>query len=224
VVRAARRANLDVRIATSGNCPFVDLSVLRERRHREMDACRRFYARSLKALVRSRPNLVVMAARTDEYLRSASFGLANRGADTHSNQTGAKERLWYQGLKSTLDHLNDRGIPVVVVHPVPELPTSVADCAVVRILTRSCTGSTARATDDERRQIAVDIEDNATTAAPDAWTIDLQNRLCDADRCEGMRGDTILYRDSSHLSVDATPRLTGAFYRAIVDYARPPAP
>ena len=149
VVRAAQRANLQARISTKAYCPFIDLSVLRDDRTWEQKECRDLYERNLATLVRSRPNLVVLAARTDMYLDGSEFGLARTDTGSHVHGTAAKERLWSQGLQSTIRRLNRDGIAVVVVHPVPELPYSVDDCAVIRILTKSCASSIARSDVDQ---------------------------------------------------------------------------
>ena len=123
VVRAAKRANLQARISTKAYCPFIDLSVLRDEKTWEQKECRVLYERNLATLVRSRPSLVIVAARTDMYLDGSEFGLARTDTGTHVHRTAAKERLWSQGLQSTIRRLNGDGIPVIVVHPVPELPT-----------------------------------------------------------------------------------------------------
>ncbi len=220
VLRAARRAGFELRIATIGHCPFADLSVLREGRRHEMDDCRRFYNRSLEAVLRLRPSLVITSARADHYIGQDSFGLAGPGG-SHAYGTDEKQDLWYQGVTSTLGRLNAAGIPVAVVHPLPIPPYSVGDCAVVRLLTESCAPSTGRDAVDRHLQRSVDTETRAVAALPAAWAIDFRNRLCDRARCAALRGDTLLYRDRFHLSVDGALLLSDDFHRAILAYARP---
>jgi peptidoglycan/LPS O-acetylase OafA/YrhL len=220
VVRAATRAGFRVRIATTGDCPFIDLSVLREDRAREMKLCRSFYDHNLEAILQLRPSLVITAARTDGYLDSATMGLAYSGGP-RSYRPGEKQRLWYQGLASTMGRLNHAGIPVVIVHPVPEFSYSVADCAVIRILTRSCESTIARGTADTQLQSSILTETRAAAALPDVFTLDPLKTLCGRDRCKAQRGGTLLYRDKSHLAVDGALTLENAFHQAIVAHAAP---
>ena len=226
VVRAANRAGFDVSIVTLNGCPFVDLWKSVARRDlssipgASKDLCRRFYSGSLKALVRLRPSLVITAARTDNYFAQPSVGLG-RSRDAITYLASAKARLWYQGLASTLRRLNDAGIPVVVAHPVPVQPVSASTCAVIRILTASCTISVSRTKVDESLRRAISAENRAIATVTTAWAIDFENQLCDRDRCEGMRGGTPLYRDRNHLSVDGALSLTDPFYKAIAAHARP---
>jgi hypothetical protein len=228
VVRAGNRAGFDVTIKVISSCPFVDLSVVYAERQpgfsdprQEMASCRRFYVRTLDALVRLRPNVVVTSARADAYIGRAVIGLGSPNGDiTHLAQ--AKGQLYSQGLASTLRRLNDAGVPVVIVHPVPVVQSnSVYECAVIRILTESCVRSVARSAVDQSLQPSVDAGNRAVRTAPAAWALDFRNRLCNRDRCTGKHGNTLLYRDKNHLSVDGALELTNEFYRAILAHARP---
>jgi len=166
------------------------------------------------------PNLVITAARTDKYIDTPQIGLGKPGSNIVYTPN-ADARLWSQGLASTLRRLNRAGIPVVIVHPVPVVsPVSISNCAAIRILTKTCTSSAARTAVEHDLRSSVDAEDRAAAAAPKAWTIDLTNQLCGPDRCPTTRSGTVLYRDSTHLSVDGALALTNTFYRAILAHAR----
>ena len=52
---------------------------------------------------------------------------------------GRKAVLWQAGLTRVLGRLSGAGIPVLVVHPTPSLP-SPGDCAILRLLLRDCAG------------------------------------------------------------------------------------
>lgn len=220
VARAARRADLQAKIVTKPYCPFLDVTVLRDKRDWEARDCRTFYERNMRTLIATKPTLVIVAARTDEYLKSRAFRMDDPDGGGFTNTRAAKERLWYQGLRATVNELNDNDIPVVIVHPVPALRYSVNDCAVIRILTRSCANSVNRSAANARLRDAIDIEDNAAAPNPTSTTLDTQPDLCDLTRCRGIEDGELLYRDSTHLSVAAAARLTETFYSAIVDNAR----
>jgi len=50
----------------------------------------------------------------------------------------AKARLWRLTLGAELRTLNKAGVPVLLFNPVPVLPTDPSTCAVVRVLTGTC--------------------------------------------------------------------------------------
>jgi SGNH domain (fused to AT3 domains) len=170
-VRASRRVGLDATVATLSSCPFVDLRVVGPTIG-EAD-CHRFVEASLAELVRLRPRVVVIAARTDRYVESSDFGLATaRGAVTYSPD--AKARLWQQGFESLLRVLGRAGIPAVVVHPVPSFSIDPGDCAVVRVLTGTCGDSRARAAVDRELRRSLRAEVAAVADAPGASAADFE--------------------------------------------------
>ena len=60
----------------------------------------------------------------------------------------------------------------------------------------------------------------AIAAVSNMSALDFEETLCGRDRCSTSRGDTILYRDGEHLSVDGALLLADGFYQAIVAHAR----
>ena len=139
--RSPRRGRLDRRLerrpvhravrvrgeAAAGERDGRDLSELPVRRptgrgdeQRRARTARSFDSGSLRELRARPPRLVVIAARTDRYLEGSAFGLARPGGGL-SYSPEQKAELWRQGLGSFLRRLTRAGVPVVVVHPVPDL-------------------------------------------------------------------------------------------------------
>ena len=112
------------------------------------------------------------------------------------------------------------GVPVLVVHPVPQFPQAPDECTTLTILTDGCATTVARQVVDDRLLRAKQAEREAALAVPDDSTIDFEDAICLGDRCSTSRGGTILYRDADHLSVDGALALTDDFYRAILARAR----
>jgi len=212
VVRAGNQAGYDVTVATAASCPPIGVAVTRERG--EVRGCTGFVSGSMRWLERTRPSLVVLAARTDWYLTTPTTSLAG------AHDAAGKARLWERSLRRTLARLNGARIPVVVVHPVPELPRAPARCAVVRILAETCESSVALAVADARRRLAVDVEAAAAAASRSSWTLDFAGVICRGGRCETARDGIVQYRDSIHLTVDGSLRLTAGFARVISAHAR----
>ncbi len=217
VALAANRAGLDFSVTTYSSCPPVGLRV--ERADGELGACPGFSSQALERLISSRPNLVVVAARTDKYLDDPAVGLAaGEGSMTHDPT--AKAQLWLDALRTLLTRLDDAGVPVLLVHPVPSVPPMQEQCAVLRILLARCGSSTPRAVAVERLTRAIRIEREAVTAAPSARALDLTGVLCPDGLCVSSRAGTPIYRDARHLSVDGALELTDRFSRAIRAHAR----
>ena len=225
VLRAAERAGFGATLISYGACPFANLRVVRRNRpfpRHQIAACRTSYIQDLHALVRSRPNLVITAARTDRYIDDHTFGLGQPGGGAITYATKVKGSLWSQGLASTLRALSAARIPVVIVQPVPVVqPISVDECASIRILANSCNGSASRSSVARYLEPSVTADNRAVAAAPGPVTaVDFRDQLCSSNRCPSRRGDIVLYLDRYHLSVPAALELTDAFYRVILARAR----
>src|SRR5579872_6498346 len=97
-----------------------------------------------------RPSLVIIAARTDGIIETPTVGIRDpaTGAETHAPD--AKSRLWERGLAETLKSLASVGVPTIVVHPVPAIPTLPTACTTSEILTGGCNGTIRRDAADVR--------------------------------------------------------------------------
>jgi len=211
-VRAANKLGLTATVATLSSCPFANLHVSGTNIG---DApCWEFDHASLRALLRLRPRLVVVAARTDHYVEGTKIGLGGlSGGTTYS--PSAKALLWRTGLEDYLRTLGSAGIPALVIHPVPVLEIDPGTCAVFRVLTERCTADAARHSVDRYLERSVRAEDAAVSAVPSASAVSLEPLLCSARQCPSTRRGLMLYRDGTHLSVDGALTLTGEFARLI---------
>jgi peptidoglycan/LPS O-acetylase OafA/YrhL len=223
VVRAARRARFDLMVVTYSSCPFVDVATVRPKALEGEALCRRFSSGTLAALVSLKPSLVITAARSDQYIEDSSMRLRDESGRL-TRRPGEKARLWEQGLERTLARLSQAGVPVLVVHPVPQFPQASDECTTLTILTDGCATTVARQVVDDRLFRAKQAEREAVLAVPDDSTIDFEDAICLGDRCSTSRAGTILYRDADHLSVDGALALTDDFYRAILARARSAKP
>ena len=217
VVAAGRRARLNVTVATFYGCPLAVLRIYGT--SAQEGPCRRFVDGSLAWLERTKPNLVVTAARSDGWLNSQRFGLA---ADGHAPVTGekAKAQVWEGGLRLALQRLNRAGVPVVVVAPVPEIPTQPSDCAVLLVLAHACHATVSRVASDAELHDAIEGQERAIAAAPDSFGLNLTDAFCSRTRCSSAVGNRLLYYDSDHLSVTGSRFLTARFYDAIRRHVR----
>ena len=126
VVRAAARAGYDAVVATRNACPFGAVVVTRAPDTAE--ACARFNDGTMDALTRMRPDVVVLASRSDFYV----------------GDVAARAQQWRRGLAAVIERLNDVGTHVVVVHPIPRLEAAPYGCAASTIIVRACSGAVSR--------------------------------------------------------------------------------
>ncbi len=211
VIAAARRAGLDTVVTTHSSCPFVAAA------SRDA-ACDRFAAGTLAALVRERPNLVVLATRSDNWVDDPSYSLLSGGARV--GDPPAKAVIWEAGTRDVVAVLNRAGIPVIVVHANPRLPLDPRSCAVVVVLRHACGGTISRAAAEQARRFSVAAEVAALRGLPSASSLDFVDALCSPTECGSTRAGVFLYFDAEHLSIAGALTLTDRFEQAIRLHAR----
>jgi len=218
VIQAGNREGYTVRMATYTSCPFMPVRL--KRIDGESKTCPRFASESLDYIIQHKPSLVVLASRTDFYLQNPVDGLGFIGQGLTFSNTG-KARIWRQVLHTTLLRLQAAGVPVLLVQPIPVLPLDPATCAVVRVLLGGCSSSLPRSAVDKWLRLATKTDKAAVRGVKGAWLLDLENQLCEKNRCTTVKNGVSLYRDSRHLSVDGALTLTGTFQSAIAAHAKP---
>jgi hypothetical protein len=219
VLAADAQTRHDTLVLTMPGCPYIDLVV---RPPGPTADCLSIYRRYSAVLTRLHPALVIVAARTDQYVDSYSIGEPGRPL---TRETPRRLSLWYSGLVSTLRTLSDAGSATVVVHPIPLLPVPTGACAEIRILTGSCASTVSRATVDASLGPVVAVESRAAASVPGASTLSVEGEIC-GNRCSSTRNGTLMYMNAGHLSVDGAQLLMPVFARAIAERTRaaPPAP
>ena len=213
VVRAARRAGYETLVVTLNSCPVANVEAHGTATPRE--TCSRFNDGALSALTALRPNVVLLASRSDYYVGDPDVSLRPAGSARSTRERGEKARLWQDGLGAVIERLNALGAHVVVIHPIPKLPAAPHGCAVLTILVKSCSGSVDRGAADRERQLAVAAERAAVAGATDATALGFDDMLCDDDRCSGAHAGTWTYRDINHLTVAGSLLLTDRFARVL---------
>ncbi len=215
---AANQAGFDFTVATYSDCPFVDLAVENSLGPAASRRCRRFVARTTDDLVAHPPSLVLLGASGPLYLSNATT-FRDPGSSAGATAAPAeKARLWTEGLTRTLARLHDAGIPVVVIHTVPQWRTwDTRSCAELRVYLapRSCGADQTRAEVAAFGHDALIAEDRALARSPGATGITFDADLCGVRSCRTNRGDFWVYKDGRHLSVVGARHLTGRF-RSII--------
>ncbi len=214
VTRAANRLGYDATVATSPNCPFLDLEP--HGAQTRPAACTAFNHRLLRELAADPPALAVIAASTPTYLANQTTFHEPSGAVAVSEAD--KAAAWRRALRRTLTTLDRAGVRTLVVQTVPQwLSWDPVGCAAIRVQRdpASCGTTQTRAEVAAFRQAAVRAERQAAAAVASASTVDFVDAICTRTTCATNRGNLWLYRDGRHLSVPGSLTLTNDFEAAM---------
>jgi peptidoglycan/LPS O-acetylase OafA/YrhL len=178
-------------------CPLIDLPLSYPRLRREYSECGQWRARILDRLQREHPQLVVLSMNR---LYGAGYGFTPYDA------------TWLHGLALTVKRLHANGAKVLVLGPVPD-PHSIVPACLSAHLDDATACSPPRSTAVNRSGIAAEA---AATEASGGRYADMTDLFCAADRCPAAIGNTLVYRDDNHVTMQYT-RLLGPVLGALVD-------
>ena len=226
VVRAANRDGFDAIVATYYSCPFADLLISGSVAGLTIDegACRSFDRRSIAAIARLRPSLVIVGARVDLRLEDRHEALRAPGAARATTAPAQKAALYTAGLRRYLLRLHRAGVPVLLVDPVPRIVGSRADpntCAVLLVIAEACRGRVGRAQATRALRGARTVHRRAAQGIGGVATVDFEADLCEPSYCASDARGRNIYRDTGHLSVTGALALTDRFAALIRANARP---
>jgi peptidoglycan/LPS O-acetylase OafA/YrhL len=207
---AANANGITATVAVAVGCPFVD--VINIDQGERGNSCRSFVEDSTVELARTRPDLVVIASSSSQYIESDRWTFEDPVTGNASKTPEEKARLWTEALTRTIKPLTDAGIEVVVVHVVPIIPFGPRECSALGVIINGglCFPSATLEEADEFRQRAVQAELVAAARAG-ATTLDVAGELCPDGVCVTRRDGTWIWKDSTHISVDASVMLIPVF-------------
>jgi peptidoglycan/LPS O-acetylase OafA/YrhL len=206
--RAALGLGLDFTVSTAPQCPFVDLIVKVSGPGSSPARCRTFVTRSLDALVRQRPSLVVLGA--SGYLEGPTV-LTDPVTHVSASTPDAKERLWATGLRRVVSRLDAAGVPTLVIQTVPQwLTWDARGCAaaLVYLSPGRCGATQTREEVDAYRHRLIAANDAGVRGVTRAAVADFRSELCRPQECATNFGNRWLYKDGRHISVPESIALT----------------
>ena len=157
----------------------------------------------------------MIANRTSGYLHPKAGWLTVIDEQGHRARTVEQAaEIWRRGLEDVILPLRDAGIPVLVVAPIAPMPHTASRRT---ILAQAYGGEPIGVSLQEAlayRQPAFDVETAVVARHPRAAIFDPLSVLC-RPVCASAAGSTVLYQDTTHLSVDGSLRL-----ETILDLAR----
>ena len=181
----------------------------------KLSRCRAATEAITRALTASADMKLVVLSFFGNYFLDTDFAadhLNHRGPSTMSlsrsasNHGDSKEELFFDGLDKTISALETAGKTVVIVVDIPELPFLPRDklrrTSNIQVLSRetSVPESTVR---ERQSRLRAGIE-KLKSSHPPLVVYDPSDFLCDGDTCHVILGDTLVYRDSHHLSTSGS--------------------
>lgn len=218
--------------ATRSACgPLLDLAPV-ERMYRKgyneawAQSCMAFNDSVLSYLAQH-PHIhtVVLSSSFRPYLEPENYHLLRREGPTFATvEPGTKPTI--EALARTISQIRALGRKVVIVAPPPALDFNIGACLERSLEERLVIGAPEDCTIDQREYEAMhadilavlsEIEQTANVSI-----IRFDPLLCDGHKCRTQLGDTLIYRDSGHLSYDGSRELATSIqlYGMTQDLAR----
>ncbi len=117
-----------------------------------------------------------------------------------------------RGYASYWKRLTDAGIRVVAVRPMPRPTLDPVECVSEHLNDPMQCAEPREVALREHVRSGYDL---AFSLAPEAEELDLSDETCSADRCFQVLGNTLVYRDKAHYTVEFVETLTDRLRRAL---------
>ena len=175
-------------LLSKGACPLVDLPIGNPLRQlaEKIQHCQQWRAEILERLRVERPKLVVLSL------------WRGYGNDESLSGYRAYDPVWLDRLTRVVRTLRDNGSQVLVLGPIPD-PQFVVPICLSGYLddVQACTPQRSRAVNPS----GIAAETAATEAGGGQYA-DLTELFCTADRCPVIVGNTLVYLDENHLTLE----------------------
>ena len=180
-------------LLSKGACPLLDLAVANPLRRlvEEVEHCEQWRAQIMARLRAEHPRLVVLSL------------WRGYGADESLTGFNAYGPAWLDSMTRLVQQLRGIGANVLVLGPIPD-PHFVVPICLSGYLddVAACTPSRSAAVNPSG--IAAE---SAATRAGGGHYADTTELFCTADRCPVIVGNTLVYLDENHLTLEYSRRL-----------------
>jgi hypothetical protein len=182
-------------------CPVMDLPINSPYLGRTFTECERWRTDVMARLAKERPQLVVLDM-SRRY--GADFGFSSY------------DQAWVDSLTRLVQRLRASGARVLVLGPVADPHTTVPTCVSAHMdNAAACAPARAAGLNDG----GIAAEKAAVTAGGGQYA-ELSDFVCTADRCPVVVGNTLVYRDDNHVTIEyakaLAPLLTEMVDRALI--------
>lgn len=179
----ARERHWRLQTITKVTCPLMDLSISSPYLGREFAECKQWREDIVSLLERQRARLIVVDM-------GRRYG-ADFGFTTY-------DQAWLQGLTRLVSRLRATGARVLVLGPVPDPGSSVPTCLSAHM---DDAGACSPSRSDALNPNGIAAEAGAVAAGGGQYA-DISELFCTAERCPVIVGNTLVYRDDNHITVE----------------------
>jgi peptidoglycan/LPS O-acetylase OafA/YrhL len=184
------------------NCPLLDLRFVNPAVDREYTECEQWRGQITARLQAEHPRLIVLSTT-----RRYGAGNLRRGPRSY-------DPAWNDSLNRLVKQLRGTGAEVLILGPIPDPQSSVPDCLTGHLDdATACSPPTSKAVN----QAGIAAETAATQAGGGQYS-DLTELFCTADRCPVIVGNTLVYTDESHVTIEYS-RLLAPVIELLADRA-----
>jgi len=189
--QAATQRHWRLEIIAKAGCPSVDVPITNivQRLAGSLQKCDEWRAQTLDRLRADKPQLIVVSV-----WRQYGSGTARNWQPGFQSYNAA----WLDSLTHLVRQLRDTGAQVLVLGPVPD-PQSVVPICLSSHLDDPMACAPARSTAVNESGITAE---SAATESGGGHYADLTNLFCTADRCPVIVGNTLVYFDWSHITLE----------------------
>lgn len=186
--RVATDRHWRLEVLTKGRCPLLDVPVIVY--GREYTECEQWRAEILTRLHQEHPKLVVL---------DMSRGYGGRGQpDDHTSYTTA----WFNSVTRMVQELRSTGAEVLVLGPIPDPQQPIPDCLAKLKNPKLCSAPRAAAVNEA----GIGSETTAVEVGGGKY-VDITPLFCTPDRCPAIIGNTLVYFDAYHTTLEYTKSL-----------------
>ncbi len=175
-----------VETLAKAGCPFLDLAITLPAFYREYTECEQWRSQIIERLRAERPQLVVLSM-------SRGYG----SPDWPSNLS-PYDTAWLNSLSRMVHQLRDIGAHVLVLGPIPNPQKMVPVCLSAH-LDDATACEPARSSAVNPSGIAAE---SAAVRAGGGQYADITDLFCTTDRCPVIVGNTLVYFDWNHLTLE----------------------
>jgi peptidoglycan/LPS O-acetylase OafA/YrhL len=200
-VAEQRRWRLEM--LTKAGCPLMDLPTTSLLLHREYTECEHWRGQIIARLSAEHPRLVVVSM-----WRRYGAGYGYPAGFT------SYDPAWIDSLARLVQQLRGIGAKVLILGPIPDPRTVVPICLSGQLDDAPACSPPRSAAVDERGIAA----ESAATRTNGGRYSDLTELFCTTDRCPSIVGNTLVYLDRNHLTVEYS-RLLAPAIGALADRA-----
>jgi peptidoglycan/LPS O-acetylase OafA/YrhL len=197
--QAATQRHWRLELLAKSGCPVMNLSRINSAIGRNYTECDQWRAEITARLQTEHPKLVVLSMwrgyGRDEQDRFRSYDSA-----------------WLNSLTRLIQQLRGIGAQVLVLGPIPDMQQAVPTCLSVHLEdATACSPLTSEAVNDT----GIAAETAATKAGGGQYA-DLTPLFCTTDRCPAIIGNSLLYFDRNHVTLEYS-RLLAPVLGALTD-------